>query len=265
MLDPVNERKEDLDQTIIQLITTDKVKDTFEREAGLPKENSFFHRFLTEGFQDKTHKKSNYTLLINLFTRWHYFKTNQQNEVLGNQIYQKYLQSLYYFNSEATPESAPYQQLYKDIKEAIYRWNGNAFQADMVNVFIGHKQDTYKISQRLKLKPKVHPRDISVPQKNLKKFKDIITLYYGVEGNPEESLEISIDYELYQLLQKVIKGYRPNKLDKSNHINFVHIVDKIIGLNSQNTPLIFHENNGKSKNGYRLSKDDFGKYQFEKI
>lgn len=265
LLDPVALRQENLDQVVIRLITTDNVSKTFEEEAGLPVTPSYFNNFLRESFQASTKSKNNYTTLINLFIRWHFFKGTKQGKTQGDDIYQKYLQSLYHFNNDGSQISVPHQNLYNEIKEAIYKWNGNAFQNDMVNVFIGHQQNKYKISQNLKLKPKVPPHRLPQNKETLKKFKDTLTLRYSIEGNNTSEIEIAIDYELYQLLQKVVKGYRPNKLDKSNHINFVHIVDKIINLNSQDTPLTFHENNGKSKQGYRLSKDDFGNYRFELI
>ena len=50
-------------------------------------------------------------------------------------------------------------------------------------------------------------------------------LKYKKEGT-NDSNEIDLDYSLYDLLIKVINGYRPNKKDKNQFIKFIEFINR---------------------------------------
>ena len=82
----------------------------------------------------------------------------------------------------------------------------------------------------------------------------------------ENSETIEIDYSLYQLLKKVIKGYRPNKKDKNQFVKFIEFINKLEVAGSQNENLLFTEKNRDNNKKYRLEYDDqFEIYRFVEI
>jgi len=98
----------------------------------------------------------------------------------------------------------------------------------------------------------------------LDKFLPNINLLFK-NGNKETlaPLEISIDYSLYLLLNQVRNGYRPNKKDKQNFINFVEFMNKVLLLGDQDKELMFEQKFGGELPRFKLSYDeDFKDFKF---
>ncbi|HBL8745236.1 TPA: DNA phosphorothioation-dependent restriction protein DptF, partial [Clostridioides difficile] len=127
----------------------------------------------------------------------------KNNLQLRDNIYISYMRNLYYFNKG---EKTYLSNLYDDIKEALYSWNGR-IQDDRINMSIGKNQMRYKISQRLNIIP-----DLSKLRKcteeELHKFKPSLEIgYKNDEKENQDTCTVDIDFNLYKLLMRVKYGY----------------------------------------------------------
>ena len=76
--------------------------------------------------------------------------------------------------------------------------------------------------------------------------------------------KIDIDFNLYELLMRIKNGYRPNKNDKYNYINFVEFINKIQKLGSQNKEIYIEDKQGLGVSNYKLVyKQAFGRFEFK--
>ena len=90
-------------------------------------------------------------------------------------------------------------------------------------------------------------------------------LKYKKEGT-NDSNEIDLDYSLYDLLQKVINGYRPNKKDKNQFIKFIEFINRTEEMGSRDEELVFTEKNKDTNKKYKLEyNDEFEEYRFVEI
>ena len=108
----------------------------------------------------------------------------------------------------------------------------------------------YKISQRLSLSADLSNINVNESQELLKFNPSLIIGYKNEDKNT--SYKIDIDFNLYELLMRIKDGYRPNKNDKYNYINFVEFVNKIQKLGSQNKEVYIEDKEGLGTSNYRL-------------
>jgi DNA phosphorothioation-dependent restriction protein DptF len=260
-LDPVNNRKEELDNLIIKFNITENLSGLFNNHIEMPetwyargviqdaeKLNQIIEN--TKNFKDK---------LIKFFVRMYRFSPKDSYINLRDELYLDYVMNLYYWNKGSKAEL---KKLYDDVKEAIYKWNGES-ESESINLFVGKNQTKYRISQKLDIAS--HVGELQMREEvQLDKFSPALMLEYKRKGG-NEAYGISIDFSLYKLLMKVRDGYRPNKKDKNNYVNFVEFMDRILGLGGQSKELIFEEKSGFGGNSkrYKLSYDDeFEYYSF---
>ena len=94
-----------------------------------------------------------------------------------------------------------------------------------------YSNDTTQVAQSLKIKPFVgHLK--GVEPEVLNRFKLNILLAFSNEDKVAP-VYLEIDYPLYEMMVKLSKGYRPNKKDKEDCIQFVEFVDKIMKLGNR--------------------------------
>jgi DNA phosphorothioation-dependent restriction protein DptF len=263
-IDPINFASEELDNIIIKLNITEDVSGVFKSYLQVPgssyldllmSKNELIEE-VTNKLKTKTEKQILKDELINMFIRLHVF-IPEGNLNLDDKTYFSYMQSLYDWNKG---ERRKLSNLYKDVKEAIYNWNGEA-QDGRINISIGRNQMRYKMSQRLNISP-----DISnlKSDSNDELFKFNPSLIIGYKNDEKGSqYKIDIDFNLYELLMRVKDGYRPNKNDKYNYINFVEFINKIQKLGNQNKEVYIEDKLGSSTFKYKLVYNkEFGEFEF---
>ncbi|QDR81799.1 DNA phosphorothioation-dependent restriction protein DptF [Sporomusa termitida] len=198
-------------------------------------------------------------ILTKTFLRMYLFKPKSTWLKLNDDIYLDYMQNLYWWNKGDKTKLKP---LFDRIKESIYKWNGKS-APETINLFIGRNQLHYKISQRLSLSPVLNNLP-QIPKNELHKFIPYLILEYK-DFSKNTSYSISIDFSLYKLLMRIRKGYRPNRKDKNDFINFVEFIDKILKLGNQNKEL-FIEDRLENKRQFKLVFDsEFEQYSFEEM
>ncbi|MCX0352521.1 DNA phosphorothioation-dependent restriction protein DptF, partial [Clostridium perfringens] len=179
---------------------------------------------------------------------------------LNDDIYDEFIRNLYYWNKG---EKGKLKDLYSFIKNGILKWNGES-DKDSINIFIGKNQNKYKVSEEIEFKADISNLP-SNKDNELIKFLNTMEIKFKSDSL-ENSETIDIDYSLYQLLKKVIKGYRPNKKDKNQFVKFIEFINKLEVAGSQNENLLFTEKNRDNNKKYRLEYDDqFEIYRFVEI
>jgi DNA phosphorothioation-dependent restriction protein DptF len=248
LIDPIRYRSAGLDEIIFKVSSTEKPAKIFQEYT-----LDFNYNWIPSD-NDPKHKPE----LVKTFVR-SLFTNNIEffdHELKHYYCYTKYL--FYYYKGDKDG----LVPLYKEVIKAIYYWNGNSKQDKEVNVPIGKKQLEYNITQNITIRPDILLGNQAREMVEVNEFGT--NLMIGIKA---ESFDISfkLDIDLYVLLQNVIKGYSPNKLDRENHTNFQQAVDRLTILSGQNKPINFEKVGGSIKEKYQLNYDqDFG-YDFNKV
>lgn len=248
LIDPIRYRSAGLDEIIFKVSSTEKPAKIFQEY-----QLDFNYNWLLPD-NDVKHKPE----LVKTFVRSLFINQIEffDHELRHYYCYSKYL--FYYYKGDKNG----LVPLYKEVIKAIYYWNGNAKKDKEVNVPIGKKQLEYNITQSITIRPDIL---LGTQAQDLAEVNEFGTnLMIGIKA---ETFDISfkMDIDLYVLLQNVIKGYSPNKLDRENHTNFQQAVDRLTILSGQSKPINFEKVGGSVKEKYQLTYDpDFG-YEFNKV
>ena len=264
-IDPINSISEDLDNIIIKLNITEDIAGVFNSYLNIDG-NNYLESLMSkndviedEKMKLKTKTEQNYLIdsLINMFIRLNIF-IPRENLNLNDKIYLEYMKNLYYWN---IGDIDNIENLYSDVKVAIYNWNGEALDG-RINISVGKNQMRYKISQKLNLEADLSNIKVNESEELLK-FKPSLIIGYESEENGI-NYKIDIDFNLYELLMRIKNGYRPNKNDKYNYINFVEFINKIQKLGSQNKEIYIEDKQGLGVSNYKLVyKQAFGRFEFK--
>ena len=214
-IDPINSISEDLDNIIIKLNITEDIAGVFNSYLNIDG-NNYLESLMSkndviedEKMKLKTKTEQNYLIdsLINMFIRLNIF-IPRENLNLNDKIYLEYMKNLYYWN---IGDIDNIENLYSDVKVAIYNWNGEALDG-RINISVGKNQMRYKISQKLNLEADLSNIKVNESEELLK-FNPSLIIGYESEENGI-NYKIDIDFNLYELLMRIKNGYRPNKNDK---------------------------------------------------
>ena len=264
-IDPINSTSEELDNIIIKLNITEDIAGVFNSYLNMDG-NSYLDFLMSKNdvieneinrLKTKTEQGYLKEKLINMFIRLHIFMPIG-NLNLEDKTYLSYMKFLYYWNKGERKKLA---SLYNDVKVAIYNWNGEALDGK-INISVGRNQMRYKISQRLNISADLSNIKVD-SQEELLKFNPSLIIGYKSEDKGINH-KIDIDFNLYELLMRVKDGYRPNKNDKYNYINFVEFVNKIQKLGRQSKEIYIEDKQGLSISNYRLVyNQEFETFEFK--
>ncbi|WP_212935794.1 DNA phosphorothioation-dependent restriction protein DptF [Bacillus hominis] len=253
-MDPIHLRSNSVDQMLIELNNSVNMKNTFQKHLdlhgldgwieGLEEMGPFFE------LSDSSRQVFNKTLI-----RMSFFLSPVLNEMFADENYKKYMEYLYAFNKG---NRSDLKDMYNLARKSIFLWNGSP-KSDYV--FMDYSNDTTQVAQSLKIKPFVgHLKGVEAEVLN--RFKLNILLAFSNEDKVAP-VYLEIDYPLYEMMVKLSKGYRPNKKDKEDCIQFVEFVDKIMKLGNREKELLFVQSN---ENGmFKLTYDeDFEEFTFRR-
>jgi DNA phosphorothioation-dependent restriction protein DptF len=248
LIDPIRYRSAGLDDLIFKISSTDEPFKIYQ-EYQLD-----FHYSWSSMASEFKHKPE----LVKTFIRSLFINRIQffDHELKHYYHFSQYLFQYYRGNKDGLVP------LYKDIIKAIYYWNGNSKLDKEVNVPIGKKQLEYNVTQNIVIRPDIQLGSHSQSTVEVNEFDTNILI--GIKADTF-GIIFKLDIDLYILLQNVIKGYSPNKLDRENHTNFQQAVDRITILSGQDKPINFEKVGGSAREKFQLTFDpDFG-YEFNKI
>lgn len=257
-LSPSNLRNEHIDQILINFRTVDEKTEVFLKYLSIDKLPYLFS--LMKKYQKDEQLKSQLEREVGkLFIHLSFFLNKEEWNVYHDPVFEKYISYLYWSNVGNTGQLANLYNI--ELKEAIYRWNGNGF-GSYISLNVGQPQNSYKTLQKLEIQPFINKDLVRSSEKQLSKFLLKIPIAFKVK-NSDGSAAVELDYSLYKLITKIGEGYRPNKNDKLQFINFVDFINKLSELGNGHEEIIFEEIHSTSKKRYSLSYDNtFENYTF---
>ena len=139
-----------------------------------------------------------------------------------NESYHQFLRTLY---SYYTGSTEAYEELYQVISEAIKRWIGSPKEH---YIYIDAKSESdYRLAIPFQFDHAIPGRKYRQARGAAKvsRLKPEVELGLQVEG---EVLYVMIDYDLFDLLVRVAKGYRPTRRDYAEALQFVEFYNAIV-------------------------------------
>ncbi|WLR42614.1 DNA phosphorothioation-dependent restriction protein DptF [Bacillus carboniphilus] len=257
LIDPVTKRSETLDTLTITFFNTTDIYKIFSQyiEKRVINNEPFVLAINNISKEERE-------IALNTLIRFYTFTPKESTNSLeiNDLIYNKYLSNLFYWNNGNIKNL---KQLYTEVIDSIYEWNGKSETGTrMININPGRNQLKYTISQSVNIKQFVKNLDKS-NQEILDKFLPYMILKFIISGNENAVLSIRIDFPLYQLLMRINEGYRPNKQDKNNYVNFVYLINNILEYSNQKEVLTITEKSGNNSKSFTILFDeDFG-YEFK--
>lgn len=251
-LDPCMHRYADLDSNLILLINSDEPKQIF---------CNFISKEVIDGLMPKLVKdKLNRNELTKLFIRLNFFENQEKNLHLNNLDFKNYMKLLYDFNNN---KMSAIKEIYNLVEEAARKWNGDPKKKKKVVINLGRNQLKYRVFKDFKTVPKYEltsEKDDEV----IIKFVQEFSLSFKID-NQKELHKIHIDFRLFEILNRILKGYRPNRKDNNNYISFVSLINKFINEDSNIASLEIDKINIGNSSDYELSLGNFGEYKFQAI
>lgn len=249
-LDPLHKRSEHTDQLIVELNTLNDWEKIINYHVKSSVAKNWLQPFVVDGHLE------NYSLdtFVKSIIRTIFLTNKEFSNKIKDENFVNFTKNLYYFN---VGNLEKIKNVYEEIKMAIFKWKGSPKNG---YVYINRPDERYRFAQKLNLKPFVDEFEMK-DDKVLFSFKSTISLGYH-DGFKKNILYLDIDYPLYNLLMRVKNGYCPNKKDEEDAIRFVEFLDKAMEFGNKRSELLLHF--PSDQRFYRLSKDDFGTFVFEK-
>jgi DNA phosphorothioation-dependent restriction protein DptF len=249
-LDPCASRDEKLDELAIQLFTSTNPIEVFDQHLhSIPMYLSRIIEALHSGQEE----------LFKLFIRLTFFQSN--GRLLLDSCFQDFTKALYAFNRK---DAWGLKSTNDIVRAAVEKWNGSTHGKNIVMLPSASKRYKYRVFKAISLKPSLFTPDEKTNVSVLHQFYPQLQFEFMSSGS-KDIHRIDIDYSLYVLLCKINQGYRPNKLDRNNYINFVQFVDKLINTGNTDSVLYVDEINLGGPLDYSLSQNEYGEYVFEKL
>lgn len=251
--DPTLKRVEITDKLLIDLNTGMKLSDLFDRYMDIDDlsffEDIFDFDVIYTNYKDDDKKiiSTSILRLSNLFGK------KEVKEVFNKKSYLDYIDYLYYFNNG---EQKHLKSLISDIEKAIFKWKGS-----LPNDYICIENlDKFKLGKSLNMEFK----GIShFKNDDLNRFKTSMSLPFFKYRDPNDSVNLNVDYSLYEVITKLVKGYKPNNSEQKDLILFNEFIDNLISSNSNNKCLIC---NHEEKTCFKLEYNEtFEEYVFKRV
>lgn len=255
-LDPLWIRNEELDTFIVDFYNKNDIQQIFKED--LP-EVQFYMKKVEEVDINLHNRRKLKDLLLKSFVRGYCLFGKKELFSLTDSIYDDYVRYLFHWNKG---NKLQLKDLYNLVKDGVLHWNGDT-EDSKINIYIGQAQTEYIISQSVNFKQDLSNLKIN-QDSELHTFLNSLMLWYK-NLSTEEIYKVEIDYTLYQLLSKIVSGYRPNFKDKKLNIKFNDFVILIIKSGTKDETLIITQKNKLENKSYRLEYNgDFG-YSFEVV
>lgn len=232
--DPISIRNQMLDEFLINLDISTNIAEVIENELNLEHINFFM--------KDIAHLSSIYDLSIKqreqlseTLIRFSYFLGKKMKSIYKKKSYEDYIHYLYYYNLSKPKD---YKQLFKEIKNAVFKWKGIPKKEYII---LRDINGLFEVSQKLNFK-EIPPKNIKQVNKLENRFKTTIKIdFQTING---DIVTINLDYKLYEIINRINKGYCPNKNDRENLLVFDEFIGKLVKSGvEENNVYIKHSSN----------------------
>lgn len=253
MEDPIRNRSEITDKVLIDLNINSNIKKVLEKYMDCSKFEFLANELENIGNIQETKEIEKQTIIDTIMRLLNIFGNEDVKIVFTKNSYLQYLNYLYYYNVN---DETGFKILFDQVKDAIFKWKG---QIKKYVIYVDNL-DTFKVGETLKLKFK---SSIGVNEKNniKNRFKTSIQLDFIVNKKNDNVISLNVDYQLYEIIMKLIKGYRPNKNEQKNLILFQEFIEQLIDIGTSNEYIVQNINENMN---FTFEYDEFGYFNFEK-
>lgn len=137
-------------------------------------------------------------------------------------------------------------------------WDGQ-FGDD--RICIDDTNDQVWIVEELQLKPAINKNAVLISG-SIQRFSPTLNLRFKKDDT--ETVEINIDFALYELISDMKEGYRPTVQDKNRHADFVSFVQKLINFGNKSNRIILVPKEGNKDYKMIFEENDFG-FEFKVV
>ncbi|WP_163100309.1 DNA phosphorothioation-dependent restriction protein DptF [Peribacillus alkalitolerans] len=252
--DPIHHRAKELDEKLISLHNSGSYYVFFRDVIFDSSAQEWINGLETIediAYLDKDTKRE----LSELFIRSTYLYESHLQACFQDIVYANYMKFLYAYNTNKKPML---QNLYYEIEKSIYLWKGSPSSGYL---FIDDESNAIRIAEPLQL------RKVPLTIENEKiDFVERFTptLYLGFKCEPDQTVhEVEIDLPLYDMVTRVLNGYKLNKKDREDSIQFIDFIERLLPYGKQQEEILISDMDKRMT--FRLQFDaDFGVYSFSR-
>ncbi|MBP2079461.1 DNA phosphorothioation-dependent restriction protein DptF [Oceanobacillus polygoni] len=254
-LDPIHNRSNEMDLILIELNNSMQIINTFEKYINLSNLVEWKNELEGMGAFQSLTESSRQLYNRTLFRMIYFIGSNEMKNVFVDDAYNEYLNFLYHFNKGDRTGLRKIQSL---VHDSIFLWNGTPKDR---YIYINSNNEHIQIAQSLEIKPFFnHLRQNN--DTTLERFQLSILLALA-DQNKENPEFLDIDYPLYEMIIRLSRGYRPNKKDEENYIQYVKFIDRLMQHGKRKKELLFV--NHQTDMMFRLNyDDDYEEYSFRR-
>jgi DNA phosphorothioation-dependent restriction protein DptF len=196
------------------------------------------------------HQQGTQTDFSRLFVRQHALLYRKEYD----EAYREFINYLYIFY---TGDEESIGQLFELIEKVIYAWKGSPKER---YVFADPPSKMYRAAYEITIVPEVDENVFgsAYQLEGVERFTSSMRLGFSQK---EKIFLFELDYQLYSLLKQINGGYRPNRQDIQDALQFSEFHDKLLlSADKKNNALLVHSYDGTI---VQLKKPRFSKAIFE--
>lgn len=259
-IDPLNIRNEQIDELLVNLNNTERICDYFKTYVDNNPEHYYYKLLVIDESLDivkkEKLKREQIELkqaIIKFFFRMTSVKGN--GNIFEDSIYNQYMKYLY--NSNRL-DRYKMKELLTFVKSIVYKWNGPNLKDGQIYLSIGKNQSKFKVYEDLEFDGRIIGKQREDTE--LHNFINTINLTYQTKKEMKKDIAINVDYQLFELMCKIKEGYRPNKHDKNNFINFIDFIRLLQEYGSNKEKVLFDRKIGDKVRKFEFKIDEYGDY-----
>ena len=253
LVDPMRIRNEKVDDFMVFFENTDEIIKIFKDT--LPEYAYLIERFSGEDFSERAMHKVR-KMILQSYIRLCWLSKKRIDLLPADEDYQEYVKALYAWN---VGDHQGLNAVYKIVENGVLSWNGQAPKNEM-QLTINVKKTEYHLFQDIQIK-RIANNLGNQAQGELNSFKNELRLKYRYSVNKEA--EIDIDFALFSLLKKIVRGYVPSLTDKRINVKCVEFINCISNGGSKMEQITIRNQVQKEIKEYRLSYEEGFGYSFE--
>ncbi|WP_214827801.1 DNA phosphorothioation-dependent restriction protein DptF [Exiguobacterium algae] len=174
------------------------------------------------------------------------------------EVDQSYVDFLQYLKAYYLGDGENIESLFELVRNVIYLWRGSPRENYL---FIDSTNNEYRVAYPFQAEEIVDQRlfeSAEIKDSAFYRFNPFIRIGFEVSG---KEILFDLDYKLYNLLVKIRKGYRPNRNDLRDAVQFIDFYDELIRYTDKSKSILLVSTHDGSM--VELSKPKFSKSKFE--
>ena len=250
--DPVFKRSDTIDQLLMDLNVSEDSLNVLTKYMNLEKLDFLMSDLNSTIIIKNLDYNERKTVITSIIRFLNIFGKPKIIDLFTKESYKNYVNYLMAYNNN---NIGNLRHLKTEIESAIFNWKGKIHD----NYICVENLSKFKIAKQFDIKLQDIDKGIKERNNNnINRFKTSILLKFTV--NNSDTVDLNLDYPLYEVITKLNKGYKPNKSEQKNLLLFNEFIDKLIKATQSDDYLIYNILENKK---FKL-KNEFGYYVFER-